>query len=224
MPGWLQNLKYPTPPVPFPPRRIRQNINGVPVYLISGAYIPEEGPVYSPDHRVDALKYVFFSLAVLELPKALNWPVDILHANDWHTALSPYILSLRKKQDPFYRSTGSMLSVHNLPFMGAGAEKVVTEFGIPSVRNSHMPVWSWQIPLPMGLQAADKIVAVSPTYAEEILTPEFGCDLQEFLKTRRRALSGILNGLDTRNWDPQTDAEIPARFSVDDLPARTTNK
>jgi len=220
----VAKFEVPHPSGPLPAQAYQTEVNGVPVYLISGAYIPEEGPVYSPDHRVDALKYVFFSLAVLELPKALNWPVDILHANDWHTALSPYILSLRKKQDPFYRSTGSMLSVHNLPFMGAGAEKVVTEFGIPSVRDSHMPVWSWQIPLPMGLQAADKIVAVSPTYAEEILTPEFGCDLQEFLKTRRRALSGILNGLDTRNWDPQTDDEIPARFSVDDLPARTANK
>jgi starch synthase len=214
----------PHPSGPLPAQAYLMEVKGVPVYLISGAYIPEEGPVYSTDHRVDALKYVFFSLAVLELPKALNWPIDILHANDWHTALSPYVLSLRKKQDPFYQSTGSILSVHNLPFMGAGAEKVVGEFGIPPARDPNMPVWSWQIPLPMGLKAADKIVAVSPTYAEEILTPEFGCDLQDFLKTRRNALSGILNGLDTKNWDPQTDAEIPARFSVDDLPARATNK
>lgn len=212
------------PQGPLPARAHLTEINGVPIYLISGEYIPTEGPVYSPDHRVDALKYVFFSLAVLELPKTLGWPVDILHANDWHTALSPHILKQRKARDPFYQNTGSMLSIHNLPFMGAGAERIVAEFGIEPVRDSRMPVWSWQIPLPMGLQAADKIVAVSPTYANEILTPDFGCDLQTFLKTRRKALSGILNGLDTVIWDPQTDPDIPVRFSEKELSSRTENK
>jgi len=220
----VAEFSVPHPSGPLPAQAYLTEVNGIPVYLIAGAYIPEEGPVYSPDHRVDALKYVFFSLAVLELPKALNWPVDILHANDWHTALSPYVLALYKKQDPFYQYTGSLLSVHNLPFMGAGAEKVVGEFGIPPVRDPAMPVWSWQIPLPMGIQAADKVVAVSPTYAEEVLTPEFGCDLQEFLKTRWRALSGILNGLDTENWDPSKDSEIPAQFSTENLLAREANK
>ncbi len=209
---------------PLPASVYYTEINQVPVYLIAGGFIPEEGPIYSLDQRVDAQKYVFFSLAAMELPRVLDWPLDILHANDWHSALTPHLLNLRKPSDAFTQSSASLLTVHNLPFMGAGAEKVVAEFGIPPVHDPNLPVWSWQIPLPMGLHAADKIVAVSPTYAREILTPEFGCDLQGFLKTRRQALTGILNGLDTKSWDPVTDPDIPARFSRENLAARAENK
>ena len=141
--SFLTEFMVPHPNGPLPAQVFQTEVNGVPIFLVSGAFIPEEGPVYSPDHRVDALKYIFFSLAVLELPKALNWPIDILHANDWHTAISPYVLSIYKKEDPFFQNTGSLLSIHNLPFMGAGAEKVVSEFGIPPVRVPRMPVWSW---------------------------------------------------------------------------------
>lgn len=215
--------------VPHPRKKLngfayQTQVNDLPVYLIGGDLIPEDEPVYSPDHRTDALKYVFFSVAILEMAKALKWPLDILHVNDWHTALAAYVLKLRKPTDPFFEYTGSLLSIHNLPFMGAAAEKVVAEFGIPPTKDPKMPVWSWQIPLPMGLQAADRIMAVSPTYADEILTPEFGCDLQQFLMTRHRDLGGILNGLDTRTWDPETDNNIPSRFSEDNLSARAINK
>ena len=108
--------------------------------------------------------------------------------------------------------------------MGAGAERALDEFGIHPVRDLRLPDWARQFPLPLGLLAADRIVAVSPTYAKEILTPEFGCGLQDFLNSRSSVVSGILNGLDQDAWDPSRDEAIVAKFSLNALDLRDENK
>lgn len=213
------------PSGPIPTRAFVTYAADVPIYMIEGAPIGTEAPVYSGDNYVDGLKYTFFSLAAVELARQLNWQPDILHANDWHTALSVFYLARRRlSRDPFFARTRSVLSIHNLPFMGAGAERALDEFGIQPVRDLRLPVWARQFPLPLGLLAADRIVAVSPTYAREILTPEFGCGLQDFLNSRSSIVSGILNGLDQDAWDPARDNAIVARFSSDDLDRREENK
>lgn len=199
-------------------------VNGVPTYLIAGAPIGEDTPVYGPDASIDGPKYIFFSLAALELVKKLDWQPDILHANDWHTAISVYALSARQRVDPFFKPVRSVLTVHNLPFMGAGTETAFNAFGLPASRYSRIPWWGKKFPLPLGLQKADRIVAVSQTYAQEILTPEFGCGLETLLKVRRRAISGIVNGLDMESWDPAKDTDIPANFSAASMDKRERNK
>jgi starch synthase len=108
--------------------------------------------------------------------------------------------------------------------MGAGAERAVDELGIRPVRDLRLPKWARQFPLPLGLLAADRIVAVSPTYAREILTPEFGCGLQDFLNSRSAVISGILNGLDQNSWDPTRDGALVSRFGIDSLELRAENK
>jgi starch synthase len=197
-------------------------IKGVPVYLLSGPPIPRDAPVYREDTAVDGYKFTFFSLAALELARHLNWQPDILHANDWHTAPSVYALKIRN--DPFFENTATLLGLHNLPFMGENAGPALEAFGLPLGVDTPLPWWAQSMPLPLGLLAADHIVAVSPAYAKEILTHEYGAGLEDFLKSRSRDISGILNGIDTGQWDPAKDKTLTANFTAGRLDDRMANK
>jgi len=197
-------------------------LNDLIVYLVSGTPIPPEAPVYSGDNLQDGYKFTFFSLAALQLARALEWEPDVLHANDWHTA--PAIYALHQQDDPFFADMASLLGVHNLPYMGDGAGPALLGFDLPPAAGSSLPWWAQDMPLPQGLLAADHIVAASPSYAKEIMTPEYGLGLEGFLRSRKSTVSGILNGLDTEKWNPETDKALPVRFSAGSLPARAMNK
>jgi len=199
-------------------------LHSIPVYLIDGDPILPDAPVYGSDFSSDALKFIFFSLACLYLPEKLNWQIDILHANDWHTAVAVHQLQSLKKSSKAYQKVHSILSVHNLPFMGTGSENGLDVFQIAPATNPKMPKWSRTLPLPMGLNSAEKIIAVSPGYAREIKTPEYGCDLQNFLQTKSKRISGILNGIDTSLWDPSSDPLIKKNFDKISLESRVENK
>jgi starch synthase len=198
--------------------------DGLPVYLLDGDPIDEKSPVYSLEPIHDGYKFVFFSLACLGLAKFLDFRVDILQANDWHTATAIYALKTKEIPSPQLSKTKTILSLHNLPFMGFGVQKALSDYGLPPSEDTILPEWARHAPLPLGLLHADRIIAVSSHYAEEILTPEFGCGLEDFLKTRKSAIQGIVNGLDLDLWDPATDKVIAQNFSIDDLSKRPINK
>jgi len=198
--------------------------NGVPVYFIAGEPVPAAAPVYSGDNLIDGHKYTFFSLAALELCRRLDWQPDVLHANDWHTAPAVYALQRLRSAGGFFQHTASVLGVHNLPYLGVGAEPALEAFGLPAASGSALPAWAVQMPLPLGLLSADQLVAVSPTYAKEILTPAFGSGLHKFLRTRQATISGILNGLDMLAWDPEQDPALSAVFNSQNLSSRLANK
>ena len=198
-------------------------VSGVPVYLIGGEPIANS-PVYSPDSAADGRKYVFFSVAALGLMDRLEWKPEIVHANDWHTALVVYLLSLRRKASPAASHPKTVFTMHNLPFMGAGTEAAFDNYGIPPSRYSRVPWWGKKFPLPLAVQTADRVTTVSETYAQEILTPEFGCGLEKLLQTRHKVVSGIVNGLDMDAWDPANDPRLPAPFSAEKLSQRAANK
>lgn len=199
------------------------SIAGTPVYLVDGTPISSAQSVYSADMAIDGEKYTFFSLAALELIRHIRWQPMIIHANDWHTAPAVYALHHRLA-DPRYAWIKSIIEVHNLPFMGGGASPHLSAYGLHPSSNPHLPDWARHFPLPMALATADAIVAVSPAYALELLTPEFGCGLQDFLRTRADALSGILNGLDLELWDPRTDSALTANYDGASLESRAENK
>lgn len=202
----------------------RSDVEDLPVYLISGKPVVDTPTVYSSDGHRDGNKYVFFSLAALELARALDWQPDVLHAQDWHTAAAIYALEKWYRKDPFYERTATLLTVHNLPFLGHEAGDALRDYGLPPAIDSNLPEWAVNMPLPLGLLTADKINTVSPGYAAEMLTPEFGANLEGFLQTREKDLFGILNGLDMESWDPQQDMIIPHRFGRDTLAERNANK
>ena len=199
-------------------------IEDVVTYLVAGEPISRSDTTYGTDFKADAEKFIFFSLACLKIPSALQWDCDILHANDWHTAVAVHQLSSIQRKDRYLKSTRSVLTVHNLPFMGTGAEEALKLYQVKPAGNQALPQWAKTLPLPMGLAAADSIIAVSPTYSREILTPEFGCDLQDFLITRKEHLSGILNGIDVNSWNPEKDPEIASNFEKNTIAVRKDNK
>ncbi len=207
----------------LPCRAFEADLEGIPVYFIDGAPVAAAASVYSPDLSLDQEKYTFFSLAALELARKLDWRPAILHANDWHTALALYALRVRKN-DRFFDGTRAVLTLHNLPYMGGDIKDQLAAYDLPVCRDHSLPEWARAQPLPLGLWAADAIAPVSPTYAREILTPEFGCDLEEFLRGRAGRITGILNGLDMEAWNPATDGALAARYDAENLAARAENK
>jgi starch synthase len=196
--------------------------NGVPVYFINGDAIRANGSVYSSDAKLDSEKYAFFALAALELPHHIHWTPNVIHANDWHTALSIYG-SLAKSWEEGSHHPASILTLHNLPYMGADVSAILESYGV-KLAQTDLPEWARVLPLPLGLWASDAIVAVSPTYGQEILTPEYGCGLEEFLQLRHETVSGILNGLDTGSFNPATDSALSVNFDSDTLEKRSANK
>ena len=197
-------------------------VDGLPVYLINGEAIRANGSVYSADAKLDAEKYVFFSLAALKLANHINWIPDVIHANDWHTALSLYG-NLTKRWEEGAKHIANVMTVHNLPFMGPDVRDLMESYGV-KLAQTDLPDWARVMPMPLGLWASDAIVAVSPTYGNEILTEEYGAGLFDFLQIRHETLSGILNGIDTISFDPATDNAIGANYDADNLEKRWTNK
>jgi starch synthase len=207
----------------YPVQVLQTESNGVPVYLVSGGPIARSGAVYLPDLAADRDKYAFFSLAALEMLAHLDWTPHIVHANDWHTSLALHAIRSRNERT-LPRQARTVLTVHNLPFMGSDGSDVLEAYGLEALNEPRLPAWAGTQPLPLGLAAADRIVAVSPSYGREILTPAFGCGLEGYLASRGAYVSGILNGLDTASFDPRNDPALPAHFSAADLDPRAVCK
>jgi starch synthase len=116
-----------------------------------------------------------------------------------------------------------MVTIHNLPFLGPDVREILEDYGLP-IAHTDLPAWARVMPMPLGLWASDVMVAVSPTYADEILHEEFGSGLQDFFRNRTDSLHGILNGIDIASFDPRTDPVLAANFSAETLSERARNK
>jgi starch synthase len=207
----------------LPAQVFETNLGGMPVYFIAGEPISSAASVYSQNPALDREKFTFFSMAALEMSRLLDWHPDIIHANDWHTALAIYALKFRRS-DPTLSRIRSVLTLHNLPYMGGDGTDTLAAYGLIAPYDEALPAWARTQPLPLGLWAADAVVPVSPGYAREILTPDFGCGLDIFLRSRSERISGILNGIDPALWDPETDKQLSTNFNVGTLSKRAINK
>lgn len=181
-------------------------------------------PVYSSNLELDGNKYLAFSLAAMHLPSWLDLPVDLFHLNDWHTAFAAYVLKQNQSKGSHPLRKQSILTLHNLPFMGYANAEMLESYGFQPSHSPRLPWWARTLPLPLGLMSTDRIVPVSEGYAQEILTPEMGCGLDPFLITRKNAIQGIVNGIDTDTWNPSTDPLIASRFDSARLEIRSGNK
>lgn len=199
------------------------DVKGLPVYLISGAPVTGSLKVYDPNPQADGEKYVFFSIAALEMARRLDWRPDIVHANDWHTAAAVYEVR-RMQEDPFWKGVKTIFSVHNLGYMGAEAENALLAYGLPPIQEPLLPEWASRQPMGQALWAADEIVAVSPSYAEEIQTPEYGYGLETYLQANRAKVTGIVNGIDYSLWNPAKDSALESNFDAATLTERARNK
>jgi len=221
-PKKIANLSLPYGQEIIPVSIYQTSHQGVCVYLIENALIREAKSVYSVDNYQDGLKFTSFCLAALAFVKMLDWRPDILHMHDWHAA--PAAVALNQQDDEFFEGIASMLTVHNLPYLGQGTREALAVFGLRPQAHKALPEWANRLPLPAALALADKITTVSPGYAAEILTKEFASGLEDFLRSRKGDIQGILNGLDIQSFDPRTDPLITAKFDAETIDARKDNK
>lgn len=171
------------------------------------------------DYPDNDSRFIFFCKGVLEICKMLNLDFDIVHCNDWQTALIPLYLKTIYKGDSFFSKTRSVLTIHNLGYQGIFPPDSLKKAGL-GWELFHMEGIEFYGKinfLKAGIISADIITTVSMTYAQEILTPEFGFGLDGVLRKRQKALVGILNGLDYDEWDPSKDRFLPYRYSSENL-------
>ncbi|MEP7356426.1 MAG: glycogen synthase [Anaerolineales bacterium] len=197
---------------------------GVVFNLIAGPPIPRARRVYGDDIHEDGPKFIFFSLAALGLCRALEWAPDVVHAHDSHTGAAVYWLGVDGLHDSLFQQTASVFTIHNLMYMNTGAAPYLREYGLAPSDSPLLPDWARDSLMGLGLAHADMLSTVSPGYAREILTPEYGYGLEGVLQARRKRLVGILNGLDLAEWDPAHDRQIAARFEAGTLARRAKNK
>jgi starch synthase len=167
------------------------------------------------EYQDNAYRFSFFCRAALQTTKDMGFKPDVIHVHDWQTSLIPYYL--KHDNDPFFYGTKSLLTLHNLPYQGRFGSDVVPYAKI-EWRDFHAGAFEDYGRINLlkgGIRFADKLNTVSPNYAREILTPEYGAGLDFMLRERQNDLSGILNGIDTQMWNPQNDLIIPHRFTWD---------
>ncbi len=179
------------------------------------------------DPRYEHERYIAFSLATMEYAKLLNFKADIIHANDWHTAMIPVYLHSNYKYDEFWKDTKCVFEIHNLAYQGVWFEDVLdfanmrkdivwNEWGV-----EHYGKVNW---MKGAINYSDKVIAVSPNYAKEILTGEFGEGMDYTLRMNQGKLIGILNGIDYDVFNPKTDKNISKNYDVKTLELKEENK
>ena len=191
----------------------------VPVYLVEQDEYFRRAGLYGQDGKdyIDNCeRYVFFCRAVMEAIRLLELPVDVLHANDWQTGLIPAYLKIEYRGVPGYEHIGSLYTIHNMAYQGQfwHWDMLLTGLDWKYFNWQQMEFFGHLNLMKTGLVFADALNTVSPRYAQEIQTPEFGYGLEGVLTQRRDALSGIINGVDYREWDPEIDPHLVRTYTA----------
>ena len=194
----------------------------VPVYLVEQPDYYHRDGLYqqgSEDYRDNCERFVFFCRAVMESVRLLDLQLDVLHANDWQTGLIPAYLKIEYRHTPGYERLASLLTVHNLAYQGTfwHWDMLVTGLDWKYFNWHQMEFFGNLNLLKTGLVFADAINTVSPRYAEEIQSGPLGAGLEGVLQQRRSVLSGIINGVDYRQWDPAVDPHLPMNYGPTDV-------
>lgn len=175
----------------------------------------------------DAERFAFFSRAVLEVLPFLGETPDVLHCHDWQTALIPVYLRLLYYDRPDYAGMKTVFTIHNIEYQGVFGRQVMENvLGIPFAEfdNGFLEHDGAVNFMKAAILCADRVTTVSPTYAYEIQTPEFGHGLDAILRFQSGKLSGILNGISRKRFNPKTDKHLFANFSEEDLSGKAENK
>jgi starch synthase len=188
--------------------------HGVRYLLLDNEYYFKRGYVYGYGEE-DAERFVFFSVAVLECLELLGEMPDVLHCHDWQTGLIPMLLRTRYANRPGYRGIRTVFTIHNLQYQGVFSRSILQDLlaaGDDLFTPETLEFYGSASCMKAGLLYADKLTTVSPSYAREIQTPELGEGLDGVLRKRAGDLRGILNGIDTREYDPMRDPHLSVNY------------
>jgi ADP-glucose type glycogen/starch synthase len=220
--------------VPFGPEQLpcsvsQTKIGTVPTWLLRNQDLFDRDQLYgSPtgDYPDNAERFGWFCRAALQALPLLDFCPDVIHLNDWQTGLIPILLKTVYADSPFFRKIGTLLSIHNLGYQGLFPATVLEQLGLPDWLNhpDALEYWGRISYLKGGIVFSDQVNTVSPTYAKEILQPQFGVGLDGVLRSRGPAFSGILNGIDNDTWNPATDPALPAAYQTNNLRGKSSCK
>jgi len=171
------------------------------------------------DFEDNAIRFAFFSKAVLECFKKLQIKIDLFHLNDWHTSLIPLYLKIHYKENSYYKNTSTVLTIHNAGYQGIFSKFLLKDIGIPSeLFNPEGVEFYDKINfLKAGIIFSDILTTVSKKYANELMMPGYGYGLEGVFRNRKNDLYGILNGINYKKWSPENDPFICAKYSVNNL-------
>ncbi len=199
------------------------HLDGVIYYLIDNQYYFKRDGLYG--HYDDAERFAFFSRAVVEMIPHIGFTPDVIHCNDWQTALIPvYLNEFYKFNDP-YQNIKTVFTIHNIQYQGKyGMEIYGDVLGLAEGRESIIEYDGCVNFMKGAIQCADKVTTVSPTYANEILDPYYSHGLDGILKEFTYKLTGIVNGIDYDVYNPETDAMIYKNYSLETIEDKSFNK
>lgn len=200
------------------------DISGLPFYLIDQPGLFDRPKVY--EYEDDGKRFGFFGRAILDLlPLADFWP-DVIHLNDWHSAIASGFLRTLYADDERYRRIKTVLTIHNLQHQGIFSRELFDWLELPAAMwNPEAAEFYGQFNfLKAGIVYADFVTTVSPTYAKEIQTEEYGCRLDGLLRSRSSKLIGILNGIDYDVWNPAKDPILAKQYSKSTIEKKEANK
>jgi starch synthase len=177
-------------------------------------------------HYDDSERFTFFCLALFELLKRMDFIPDIIHLNDWHTAPLAMLIRERSAECPRLHNTAVLYTIHNLEYQGICGKEIFYMCGVrdSAFTSEKVEYYGLFNPMKAGLVYADVLSSVSPAYCREMTTESRGFGLQGVVAKRFDALRGILNGIDTAAWNPETDPEIYRNYSVDTLTDKHENR
>ncbi|MDP2915344.1 MAG: glycogen synthase GlgA [Candidatus Aminicenantes bacterium] len=195
--------------------------SGVPVYFIDKPAFYDRDGLYGTaagDYKDNGQRFAFFSQASLAALKAMDFAPDVIHVHDWQSAIALAYLKSIYGQDPFFQTTKSLCTIHNLAYQGLFERDILKTIGLPEslFDMDGLEFFGKVNFLKAGILYATAISTVSYRYSCEIQTPEFGCGLDGLLRKRSDVLTGILNGVDYAAWDPAKDSLIAAPFTASD--------
>jgi len=198
-------------------------INNVIYYLIDNQFYFKRSGLYG--HFDDAERFAFFSRAILEMLPYIDFKPDVIHANDWQTALVPVYYRLFYANNEWYEGIKTLFTIHNIQYQGQYGKEILEDvFGIPNYESQLLEYDKCVNLMKGAIECANWVSTVSPTYAQEILDPWFAHSLDPILRERSWKLSGILNGIDTDNYNPEMDRNLFAGYSCEDMKGKADNK
>lgn len=203
-----------------------RHANIIDIFFIDCPEYFNRGVVYTSDDDENE-RFILFQHAVLKTLQKIKWAPDVFHCNDWQSALIPSLIKLQYSWDALFKESKTLLSIHNIGYQGIFPEDSVVKAGFEGslfVLGGPFEYNSYANFLKAGIYYADVISTVSPTYAKEIQTPEFGSGLDGVLRSRGGNVYGILNGIDTNEWNPEKDKLIKQNYSFTDLRNKYENK
>lgn len=196
---------------------------GVTYYFIDNEYYFGRDGIYG--FYDDCERFVFYSRAVLEMIRCIDFKPDIIHANDWQAAMIPVYYQIFYKYQQGYENIHTIFTIHNIQYQGKYGKEVLNELmGIPLYHTGLLEYDGCVNMMKGAIETADKITTVSPSYAWEILDPWYSHGLDRALNTKQYKLCGFLNGIDVDGYNPETDPAIPANYSVKNMQGKARCK